>query len=932
MANIRCPKCGRDNPDLLDVCQFCQTPLKPESVLRSGEKPTKKNTGELESVLPDWLKDMRQQAKDAAQEESAQAAANPSQRDEPPDLLAGLASQGSGAEEEDVPDWLASLSPPSQPRTAAPATPTGAAGADFFSQFDQKESKPEPMSEPPPQEKSPSWMSGVQEEATIPFEKDELSEWFSQASDRSEEAPAEDQSNVGWGSTFDSPPTSAEEPPPKEEEDLSWLHNLEAAAKQTGDLQTPRQERDWAADFGTPSTPSAASSQEDLSWLDRLGGIEEPSQPAREQPAAPQPASQDDLSWLNQFGGIPEPPQQSQPASPQEDLSWLNNLGATSEPQPVDAAPDQPISSQPIASEKDLDWLNKLGGTPEPAQPSQPFSAPESTQPAEEDLSWLNNLGKPSQPSEPVSQVAPHAVPQQDLSWLDELGGQPEPLATPPFAPEEQDTDKVPPRHTAPLDKKTVEDAEPDWLKSATEAPSMPAPGDLSMDWFSGAGQPEREKTPPSTPQAVPSEADFFSTPAEQPPALSNQDVDSLFSVEMPDWLSQPEPGPAEPAARQVGAVPEEGEESLAPVDLPSWVQAMRPMEAVITETAPSVADQPAETEGPLAGLHGVIPIAPIGSARRPKPVSLTLQTTNEQQASALLLEQILGSETSPRTLVSAPVVTSQQWLRWALSGLLLLVLSAMIFLRSQTMPVVVNRANLPEEVNVLSNAVLGIPANSKILVVIDYEPALAGEMESVGGPLLDQIVRLSQPNLSFVSTSPNGAALADRLLVNTNIDDTGIQVLNLGYLPGGSAGVQGFMQEPSQIIPSAGVGSFSDYSALVVLTDHAESGRVWVEQLQSRRRADPSLSNKPFLMIASAQAGPLLQPYVSSGQITGMISGLADAARYEFVNNGRPGMARSYWDTFGVGLMLTVALIIVGSLWSLFTGMRLRRANTEQG
>ena len=927
MADIRCPKCGRNNPDLLDVCQFCQTPLKPASVLRSGEKPTKKNTGELESILPDWLKDVRQQAKDAAQEEAAQAAANPSQRDEPPDLLAGLASQASGAEEEDVPDWLASLSPPAQPKWSTPSTPasTGAASSDFFAQFDQKESKPEPVSEPP-QEESPSWTSGMREESTSPFEKDELSEWFSQASGRPEEVHQEDR-NVGWGSNFDSPSTSAEQPP-KEEEDLSWLHNLEAAAKQTGDLQTPKQERDWAADFETSSTPAASSPQEDLSWLDRLGGIEEPPPPAREQPTAASPSSQDDLSWLDQFGGSTEPTQQSQPPAPQEDLSWLNNLGAAPEPQPAVTAPNQPVSSQPLASEEDVDWLNKLGGTSEPERPAQPFSVPESTPAAAEDLSWLNNLGKPSQPSEPAAQAAP----QQDLSWLDELGGQPEPLATPPFAQDEQETDKVPPRQTAPLDKKAVEDAEPDWLKRATEAPSMPAPGDLSMDWFSSAGQAEREKAPSSTPQAAPFDADFFSSSDEQPPALSNQDVDSLLSVEMPDWLSQPEPGTAEPAAQQAGAAPEESEESLAPVDLPSWVQAMRPVEAVITETAPSVADQPAETEGPLAGLQGVIPLAPIGSARRPKPVSLTLQPSNEQQASALLLEQILGSETNPRTLVTAPVVSSQQWLRWALSGLFLLVLSAMIILRLETMPVVINPANLPEEINVLSNAVIGIPANSKILVVIDYEPSLAGEMEAVGGPLLNQIVRLSQPNLSFVSTSPDGTALVERLMGNRSIIESATPYLNLGYLPGGSVAVQGFMQDPSQIIPSAGVGSFSDYSALVVLTDHAESGRVWVEQLQSRRQADLSLSSKPLLVAASAQAGPLLQPYVSSGQVTGMISGLADAARYEFVNNSRPGMARSYWDMFGVGLMMTVALIIVGSLWSFFSGLRLRRANAEQG
>jgi hypothetical protein len=60
------------------------------------------------------------------------------------------------------------------------------------------------------------------------------------------------------------------------------------------------------------------------------------------------------------------------------------------------------------------------------------------------------------------------------------------------------------------------------------------------------------------------------------------------------------------------------------------------------------------------------------------------------------------------------------------------------------------------------------------------------------------------------------------------------------------------------------------------------------------------------------------------------MISGLSDAARYELFNNSRPGIARSYWDTFGAGLMLSIALIVIGSLWSLFTGIRARRANAE--
>ena len=224
----------------------------------------------------------------------------------------------------------------------------------------------------------------------------------------------------------------------------------------------------------------------------------------------------------------------------------------------------------------------------------------------------------------------------------------------------------------------------------------------------------------------------------------------------------------------------------------------------------------------------------------------------------------------------------------------------------------------------------MGLPANARLLVVVDYEAALAGEMEAISGPLLDQIVSLNQPDLSFISTSPNGAALVERLMTNASL--TGAQYLNLGYLPGGPTGILGFIEAPGQIVPSAGVGSFADYAGVIVLTDQAESGRVWVEQLQNRRQADLALRGQPLLMVSSAQAAPLLEPYVASQQVTGLIGGMYGAARYEALNNGRPGLARAYWDTFGAGLMLSVVVIVIGSLWSLVTGMRARRVDAEQG
>lgn len=883
MAELRCPKCGRNNPDVLDVCQFCQTPLKTDSVLRIGQTPTKKDTGELEAVLPDWLRNVRQQARASAEEEEAQAAAQPKvEKNEPPDFLAGLVSQSSDTGDEEIPDWLTSINPAVSPKPASAATPASAE-SDFFAQFNQSEAKPAGK---PVQAEVSSTPEPVANQVPASTEEDDLSKWFAQASEQPEEVvefdpDAQRPVEAAWTGAFDSSLPPQQEPAPKEAEDLSWLHNLEDVAKQTGDLQAPKPGTDWMADFEAPSTPSEPSQpQEDLSWLNNLGGISE---------------------------GTPAPQQApGQPSTPGDDLSWLNNLEAAEAP-PFAASPDKPVSTPPFASA--------------------------------EDLSWLSDLGAPSAPSQPAD-AAPTGLPssqQEDLSWLNDLAAKSESQFTPPFTTAESPAQSTP---ATPPGKK--EEVQPDWLKSATEVPSMPPPGDVSTDWFTkdrpldqAQGRPLEEKPAPpaeavpasQAPQSAPF-SDVFSTPSETS-SLSGQDVDSLFSVEMPDWLSRAEPVAGEHVPQETALPPAGSDESLAPVDLPSWVQAMRPVEAVISETTPGTEEEPEEKEGPLAGLRGVIPGASIGSSMRPKAVSLKLQATNEQQASAALLEKILESETSPRPLITSAFIWSQQWLRWTLTGLFLVILSAVIFLQPQMMPV---SATLPAGVEQASKAVASLPSGAKVLVVIDYEPALAGELEAIGGPLLDQMTLISHPNLSFVSTSPNGSALVERLMSNTGISQFGMEYHNLGFLPGGATGVLGFVEGPGEIIPASGVESFSQYDALVVMTDHAESGRVWVEQFDAQKQIDPALANKPLLMIASAQAGPLLQPYLSSQQITGMVSGLSEAARYEYINSSRPGIARSYWDAFGIGLMMSIALIMIGSLWSLFTGIRARRAEAEQG
>ena len=226
-------------------------------------------------------------------------------------------------------------------------------------------------------------------------------------------------------------------------------------------------------------------------------------------------------------------------------------------------------------------------------------------------------------------------------------------------------------------------------------------------------------------------------------------------------------------------------------------------------------------------------------------------------------------------------------------------------------------------------NTINALPENSPVLIIMDYEPSLAGEMEAAAGPLLNQLSVSRHPTLTVICTSPSGAGWVDRLLTDTKVDT---QPLNLGYLSGGVAGIRGFTENPKGVLPGIQVNRFADFAAVIILTDHAESSQAWIEQISLTKQTDAVASTHPLLVVASAQAGPMLQPYVISNQVNGMVSGIAEAARYENLNAGQPGIVRSYWDAFSVGLLIAIIAMVIGSIWSLITGIRARRATAEQG
>jgi hypothetical protein len=871
MADIFCPVCGKANPSELEKCQFCGSKLKPfassyfdAAPIKPGENPVIRNTSEFEKVKLTTSDLVHPGVEPTVKSTAALESTLPS-------WLRSLRKTEDAAEgkstDDSSPDQRLPLS--LSPEVAAESTD------------DQPDWLPEPGKGLSDDEKDvPDWLTSLREEK---------------------------------------PDTSAQES----------LSLQDRALNTTGSLSAGVADAEWIARLGgepKPETPEAKpegdiqGKPESLDWLDSIG-----TEPAGSSMGDNPVAEQDDAlhDWLST---LPPSPEVEQPASGEKE-----NL------------PDWQEQTQEKIVEPEPTTLGEKENSPEWQEISQEkIIEPEPTlgerdkTPAEFEIpDWLSNLG--SMPAKAEEH------PEENLpDWLAAMESKPGPEPGVP-AP-------VPAADISPASSDEI----PSWL-SQYQAEAAAAEQQEATKEQSDSASPSsssREGTGPLPEWLVGIEKNQSASGAT-PALVTNEEVPATgettgagFSLEMPDWISKLNPEQASEKASGAVTGPS-NPENLELSELPSWVQAMRPVESVMAETKETPQEEPQVTEqtGPLAGLQGVLPASPgLGTLRKPPAYSAILNVTEGQQRYAAAFEKMISGETLPQAAGKARLTSNRVW-RWVITILLLAAVVAPLLTGIPATPASTLRP--PETVSAFT-LIGSLPSNAAVLVIFDYDPALSGEMEAAAAPLMDHLL-LQGPRLALISTSPTGPALAERFLHDTNASpliaghnyQSGQQYVNLGYLAGGPSGIQYFAASPSKaaqftldgqqawtLPPLQGVRVLSDFAAIVVITDNADSGRVWIEQTGS------TIGNTPILMVLSAQAEPMILPYYASGQVKGLVTGLAGGDAYGQIF-ARPdstrGLAEKYWNSFGVGTLVAEILIVIGAIWSAVAGWRSRRGKSGE-
>ena len=231
-------------------------------------------------------------------------------------------------------------------------------------------------------------------------------------------------------------------------------------------------------------------------------------------------------------------------------------------------------------------------------------------------------------------------------------------------------------------------------------------------------------------------------------------------------------------------------------------------------------------------------------------------------------------------------------------------------------------------------NLVEGLPQEAVVLVSFDYEPGMAAELDFQAQAIIEHLMRRDLRILAM-SLLPQGPALAQRALEEGAERAGGYlygrDYLNLGYLPGREAGLRILTEEPleafsrdfrddvplTEFAMAEELAKMGDLALIVELAGSEEVARMWLEQVGSRQEV-------PIVAGVTAAAEQGMRPYLESGQLRGLLSGLVGAAEYEQATQGR-GRARAALGAQSAAHLAILFLVVVGNLVYLVTRARKR-------
>lgn len=244
------------------------------------------------------------------------------------------------------------------------------------------------------------------------------------------------------------------------------------------------------------------------------------------------------------------------------------------------------------------------------------------------------------------------------------------------------------------------------------------------------------------------------------------------------------------------------------------------------------------------------------------------------------------------------------------------------------------------DAVRSIYDAVEALQPGDVVLVSCDYDPGSEAELYPMNVAVFHH---LATKDVRIITTQlwPQGPPMVEKALIEAYFihgKEYGKDVANLGYKPAGQILISKMVQSIRDPFPTdvkgtllnevpamKGVSSLKDVDLIIVISAGTPGTKEWVQQCQSQL-------GTPMASGVTAVSAPDFFAYVDSGQLIGLMGGLAGAAEYEGLlvdNNVLPKGARGMAGMGAqmAGHILIVLFIILGNIGYLMSRSKKGRA-----
>ncbi len=228
-------------------------------------------------------------------------------------------------------------------------------------------------------------------------------------------------------------------------------------------------------------------------------------------------------------------------------------------------------------------------------------------------------------------------------------------------------------------------------------------------------------------------------------------------------------------------------------------------------------------------------------------------------------------------------------------------------------------------------DAIESLPEGSIVYFADDFDPGTMPELY----PMLEAAMRhCFRKNLRVISGSlwPACPPLVDRAWRRVGDEEfhkrEGIDFVNLGFKEGREAVMVRLGKSIPETFPvdakgravatvpvMKGIVNFESIALIVNISAGYPGTKEWVQQVRTR-------FDIPIVAGVTAVSAPEYYPYVQSGQLAGLLGGLAGAAEYETLL-GHAGDGSRGMDAQSLGHLVILLFIVVGNVLWLAGGRR---------